>query len=35
VALARLERAIGHPAPVTRMTLEDATRTLLPEGIKR
>ncbi len=34
VALARLERAIGGPPPVARMTLEDATRTLIPEGTR-
>ncbi len=34
VALARLERAIGYPVPVTPMTLEDATRSLIPEGTR-
>ena len=34
VALANLERAVGRPVPVARMTLEEATQTLDGEGIR-
>ena len=32
VALANLERAVGRPLPVTRMTLEEATQAIQPGG---
>ena len=34
VALANLERAVGRPVPVTRMTLEEATQALEGEGTR-
>lgn len=33
VALARLDRAVGHPVAVVRKTLEEATQPLNPEGM--
>jgi outer membrane protein len=34
VALANLERAVGRPVPVVRMTLAEATRSLEGEGVR-
>lgn len=34
VALANLERAVGRPVPVARMTLEEATQAINPEGTR-